>query len=307
MVHPDHQAQRFLRNDEQKAINDGQLYRVHLDRTDRTIHAWLMTMTTNGNQSKLSLNPKKITVTSTNLKPIEKILLGPRNQFIGCLENLTFNDQLLIVKNLPQHRQQCPSSSFGLKSGQMLTNEKIFIDQQISFKESDRPLIIRFDHQEMFGIFSFLLYTQEANSLLASFTDQQTLTLALRNQFLLINYDDHQGKIKKIYLNETTPLNDGREHRILLKYFHPDEFHIEIDGKTFKEENWKNFPVRTIYFGQFDGIIRDKFNEFDADSFIGCLKDVLWNEKALIQFEHVHHLERLTNVCPLAKRGRKLS
>lgn len=306
LVHLDHRAERFLLDDhEQKAINDGHLYHVYLERTtDRTIHAWLMKKKTS-NRSVTST--KKITVTWTKFDPIQTIILGARNQFRGCLKDLIFNDQPLEVKNLSPHRQQCPSSNVRLKSTEFDRYEKIYIDQLISFKESDRPLIIRFDRPENFASFSFVIYTQEANSMFASLTtDDVFLLITLHNRYLMLTFDHFVSqRTMKIYLNETNPLNDGREHRIALKFLHPDELQLEIDGKVLVKKGWKSFLVQTIYLGQIDGLIREKFNEFDGDSFIGCVKDVTWNEKPLVQFEHLHHLDRLQNVCPLAKRGRK--
>ena len=48
----------------------------------------------------------------------------------------------------------------------------IYIDQIISFKEYDRPLIVNVDYSEDFRIFSFLFYTQESNSIICSLADK---------------------------------------------------------------------------------------------------------------------------------------
>ena len=41
LVIRDKQAQRILSNDEQKPINDGNLYSVYLQRTDKNLEAWI--------------------------------------------------------------------------------------------------------------------------------------------------------------------------------------------------------------------------------------------------------------------------
>ncbi|CAF4234547.1 unnamed protein product, partial [Rotaria magnacalcarata] len=99
--------------------------------------------------------PNKISVElSTSKLIIENFIFGPRSQFTGCLQNITFNDQLLSFKQLSLNRQQCPSSSIVLKTAEILSYNDIYIDQIISFKEYDRPLIITFDNPEEFRIFS---------------------------------------------------------------------------------------------------------------------------------------------------------
>jgi hypothetical protein len=84
LVIRDRQAQRILSNDEQKPINDGNLYTVHLQRTDKNLEAWI-------NRNK-NAQVKKISIELANSKLIlENFIFGPRGQFIGCLENVTYN------------------------------------------------------------------------------------------------------------------------------------------------------------------------------------------------------------------------
>ena len=301
LVSRDQQAQRLLLNDEQRPINDGNLYSVHLQRTETTLNAWMM--------KNKKFPPKKISMElpATALAG-ENLLFGPRNLFLGCFENITYNEQLLSLKHLPVHRQQCPSSSIVLKSREILSTSQIYIDQMISFKEYDRPLIVRLEAAESFRTFSFLLHTQESTSMICSLADrtyEHFLTLSIQNDYLLFTSDDAQRQRTRIYLNSSTPINDGREHRIQLKFVNQEEFTVEVDGKSASSKAIRSFPVQTIYMGQMDGFIREKFMDFDGDYFVGCLKDVMFNERSVIKLEHLHHLDRLTNVCQLSKRGRK--
>lgn len=303
LVHRDKQAQRLLINDEQRPINDGNLYSVYLQRTETTLNAWIM--------KNKKVAPKKISmeVTASALTG-ENLLFGPRSQFLGCFENITYNEQVLSLKHLPNHRQQCPSSSIVLKSREILSTSQIYIDQMISFKEYDRPLIVRLDAPESFRTFSFLLHTQESTSMICSLADrtyEHFLTLSIQNKYLLFTYDDVNQQRTRIYLNNSTPINDGREHRIQLQFVNAEEFAVEIDGQSVSSKVIRSFPVHAIYMGQLDGFIKEKFADFEGDYFVGCLKDVMFNERSVMKLEHLHHLDRLTNVCQLSKRGRKLS
>ncbi|CAF4438019.1 unnamed protein product, partial [Rotaria sp. Silwood2] len=164
LVIRDKQAQRILSNDEQKPINDGNLYTVYLQRTDKNLDAWII--------KNKNFKPNKISIElSTSKLIVENFIFGPRSQFIGCLQNITYNDQLLSFKHLSFNRQQCPSSSIALKSAEILSYNNIYIDQIISFKEYDRPLIINLDTPEDFRIFSFSFYTQDFNSIICSLAD----------------------------------------------------------------------------------------------------------------------------------------
>jgi hypothetical protein len=185
----------------------------------------------------------------------------------------------------------------------------IYIDQVISFKEYDRPLIIVLDNPEEFRLFSFLFHTQESNSVICSLADktyEQFLTLSITNGRLMLTHDDKQRKRMKIYLNNSIVINDGREHKLVLKLISKEDFLIEIDGNVQSKKIDPNFFISTIYIGQFDGFIKEKFPDLDGDNFIGCIKDVILNDKSIIKLDHIHHVARLTNTCHLSKRGRKL-
>ena len=188
--------------------------------------------------------------------------------------------------------------------------KNIYIDQIISFKEYDRPLIVTLDHPEEFRLFSFFFHTQEANSVICSLADQtyeHFFTLSIINQHLILTYDDKQRKRMRISLNNSKIINDGREHKLVLKLIQKDDFMIEIDGNILMKKFHPNLMISTIYIGQFDGFIKEKSSEFDGDNFIGCIRDVIFNEKSIIKLDHIHHLARLTNACQLSKRGRKLT
>jgi hypothetical protein len=303
LVIRDKQAQRILSNDEQKPINDGNLYTVYLQLREKNLDAWII--------KTKNFKPNKISIElPTSKLMIDNFIFGPRKQFIGCLENVTYNDQLLSFKHLSLNRQQCPSSSIVLKSTEILSTNNIYIDQIISFKEYDRPLIITLGHPEDFRIFSFLFYTQEANSIICSLADktyQNILTLSIYNQRLLLTYDDKQRKRMKIYLNNSILINDGREHKLVLKLIDKDDFIVEIDGNVIMKKINSNFAITTIYIGQLDSFIKEKFLDLDGDNFIGCIKDIMLNEKSIIKLDHIHHVGRLTNTCHLSKRGRKFS
>ncbi|CAF0925941.1 unnamed protein product [Rotaria sordida] len=301
LVLRDKQAQRILSNDEQKPINDGNLYTVYLQRTDKNLEAWII--------KNKNFKPNKISIElSTSKLIIDNFIFGPRSQFIGCLQNITYNDQLLIFKQLSLNRQQCPSSSIALKSIEILSLNNIYIDQIISFKEYDRPLIINLDNSEDFRLFSFSFYTQDLNSIICSLADktyENFITLSIYNERLLLTYDDKQRKRMKILINNSILINDGREHKLILKILNKDDFIFEIDGNINMKKFHTNLRINTIYIGQLDSYIKEKFSDLDGDNFIGCIKDILLNERSIIKLDHIHHIGRLTNICQLSKRGRK--
>jgi len=303
LVIRDRQAQRILSNDEQKPINDGNLYTIHLQQIEQNLEAWI--------SRKKNLPAKKISVelpSTTTKLVLDNFLFGARSQFIGCLENVTYNQQVISFKHLPYNRQQCPSSSIVLKSTEVLSINNIFIDQMISFKEYDRPLIVQLDYQEQFRLFSFRFHTQELNSMICSLADQtyeHLLMLSIHQGYLLLTYVDKLKKPMKIFLNNTNLVNDGREHRLVIKMLTKDDLSLEIDGKILMKKIQGNFQIKTIYIGQYDSLIKEQSSEFNGDNFIGCIKDVLYNENSIIKLDHIHHVGRLTNTCQLSKRGRE--
>ncbi|CAF0942789.1 unnamed protein product [Rotaria sp. Silwood1] len=301
LVIRDRQAQRILINDEQKPINDGNLYTVYLQRIDKNLDAWII--------KNKNFKPNKISIELLTTKLIvENFIFGPRSQFIGCLQNITYNDQLLSFKHLSLNRQQCPSSSIALKSMEILSFNNIYIDQIISFKEYDRPLIIKLDTPEDFRTFSFSFYTQDFNSIICSLADkthENFITLSIYNERLLLTYDDKQKKRIKIFINNSILINDGREHRLVLKLLNKDDIIFEIDGIIMTKKFHTNLRIHTIYIGQLDSYIKEKYSDLDGDNFIGCLKDIMLNDKSIVKLDHIHHIGRLTNTCQLSKRGRK--
>lgn len=301
LVDRDKQVQRLRVNDQQKPINDGHLYSVHLKRIENQIDGWIIKNRFN------PANKVSIELPSASLI-VEKLIFAGRNQFVGCVENVVLNDETLSIEHLDGERRKCPSSSVVLKSNEILVDEQIFIDQMISFKEFDRPLIADFDKSIEFQSFSFRLFTQESNSVIASLTDQtfrQYLTLSVQNKYLFITLDKDHNKRINILLNKTTILSDAREHQIQIKFINEKEFQIEIDAIDQGKYSFTTFLVHRIYLGQIDGFLKEFFPENEADYFVGCLKDVTFNQAPLIKLEHIHHIERLMNTCPLSKRGRK--
>ena len=301
LVVRDRQAQRLLLNDEQRPINDGNLYSVHLKRSNKYLEAWIM--------KNNNFQPNKISIELLNSELIiDNFIFGPRSQFIGCLQNVTYNNRILSFKHLSFNRQKCPSSSIVLKSTEILSTDNIYIDQIISFKEYDRPLIINLDYSEDFRIFSFLFYTQESNSIIASLTDQtyeHFITLSIHNEHLLLTYDNKQRTRMKIYMNNSKSINDGHEHKFVLQFMDPNDFILKIDENIIMKKLNHNCRISKIYIGQLDSYIKEQYSDLDGDNFIGCIKDVLLNERSIIKLNHIHHLGRLTNTCQLSKRGRK--
>ena len=298
------QAQRLLRPDQQKPINDGHLYTVHLQRTEQNLQAWISHNQSNQlDKISLELPSAKFTV--------EQFVFGARGQFLGCLQNVIYNEQVFSFKHLPDNRQRCPSSSLILKSTEIALMNNIYIDQMISFKEYDRPLIVSLVDQqqtEEFRSFSLIFYTQESNSVICSLADQtheHFLTISIVNERLLVTYDDKTQKRVKFAFNNSLLTTNGREHRLSLKFLNKDEFLVEIDGSMLMKKLHPNFRISTIYIGQFDSFIKDRYPDLNGENFVGCVKDVLVNDQSIIKLDHIHHLGRLTNTCQLSKRGRK--
>ncbi|CAF1653527.1 unnamed protein product, partial [Adineta ricciae] len=297
LVIRDKQAQRISSNDEQKPINDGSIYSVHLQRTDKNIEAWIMKKNSFQSAKKISME-----LSSAKLN-IDSFVFGPRSQFIGCLENVTYNEQVISFKHLSSNRQQCPSSSIVLKSAEVLSTSNIFIDQIISFKEYDRPLIVPIDYPEDFRLFSLVFYTQESNSIICSLADRtytNFLTLSIYNARLLLTFDDKQRKRLKIFLNGTGPVDDGRDHEVVVKLINKNDFIVELDGNVVMKKISETFRIQTIYIGQLDSFLKEKHASLDGDNFVGCIKNVMLNERAVIKLDHIHHAGRLTNVCQLS-------
>jgi hypothetical protein len=106
-------------------------------------------------------------------------------------------------------------------------------------------------------------------------------------------------------MNNSVIINDGREHKLILKLINKDDLVFEIDGNVIIKKIKQNFRIHTIYIGQIDGYIKEKFADLDGDNFIGCIRDVMLNDRSIIKLDHIHHVGRLTNTCQLSKRGRK--
>ena len=93
--------------------------------------------------------------------------------------------------------------------------------------------------------------------------------------------------------------------KINIKLINKEDLVFEINGNVIIKKIHQNFRIHTIYIGQIDGFIKEKFSDLDGDNFIGCIRDVILNERSIIKLDHIHHVGRLTNTCQLSKRGRK--
>lgn len=301
LVIRDRQAQRLLSHDEQKPINDGNFYTVHLQRIEQNLQAWI-----SRNQT---IKPEKISLELPTSKfLVEQFLFGPRGQFHGCLQNVIYNDQPFSFKHLPSNRQRCPSSSLVLKSTEIPSMNNIYIDQMISFKEYDRPLIILLGQPEELRSFSLIFYTQESNTVICSLADQtyeHFFTISIINERLIVTYDNKTSKRMKIAFNHSITTTNAREHRLTLKFLNRDDFLVEIDGTMLMHKLNPNFRISTIYIGQLDSFIKDQYSDLNGENFVGCIKDVIFNDQSIVTLDHIHHLGRLTNTCQLSKRGRK--
>ena len=281
LVVPDRQTQRILSSQQQKSINNGHIYFVQIEFNNRNLEVWI------------DKNQKTFIELPSSFLIIENFIFGLHNQFIGCIENLIYNNQLFSFENLSLNRRECPND--------------IYINQIISFKEYDRPLIIQFNNPKEFHIFSFLFSTQESNSIICSLTDktyENILILSIHSEQLLLTYYNNKQN-KRIDISMNYSMNDRNEHKINLKLINKNILLFEFDENIIIKNITEIFYINTISFGKLDQFIKENFSHFDGENFIGCIKDIKLNNKSIIKFEHIDQSNRLTNTCQLPKRERK--
>jgi hypothetical protein len=250
-----------------------------LELNNQTLEAWI------------DQNPRTSIELSSSLLIIKNFIFGFNNRFIGCIKNVTYNTQMLAFKNLSLNRRECFSNKIILKS----TND-IQIDQTISFKDSDRPLILTLNDPEEFQIFSFEFSTQESNSIICSLADktyENLILLSIRDEYLIFTYINQYKQRIEIPMNKS--IHDKNQHKIIIK----KGLFFELDGDIITKNITDRFYVKTIYIGKLDGFIKEQFSDFDQESFIGCMKDIIFNDKSLIK------PDRLGNTCQFTKRERK--
>jgi hypothetical protein len=91
---------------------------------------------------------------------------------------------------------------------------------------------------------------------------------------------------------------DRNEHQIILQNY----LFFQLDGNLIMKNITDRFSIHRIYIGTLDKIIKDHFN---GENFLGCIKNLMFNNKPLIQLKHIEQSNRLTNTCQLTKRERK--
>ena len=211
---------------------------------------------------------------------IEKFIFGLHNQYLGCIENVTYNRQLFTFKHLPFNRQQCPIASI----------TETFINQIISFNPNHSHLIIPLTNPEYFQIFSLFFITQQSNSVICSLADQtyeNILLLTIENERLVLIY--HRQGEEQFRLSMNHSINDRQQHQIILT----NKLSFELDGIYILQQNFtEQFLIDRITLGKSDPSIDEQF--------LGCIEDVQFNDKPFIQFEHLDPSERLIETCSLS-------
>ncbi len=264
----------------EKSINDGNTYFAEMELNQKMINVWI-------DQTKKT----SIELLSSFLM-IENFIFGLHNRFIGCIENITYNHQVFSFENLSFHRRQCPIKSL----------DEIFIHQIISFQENDRPLIIQLTNSEEFRIFSLVFSTQESDCILCSLADQtyeNILVLSIRNERVILTYMNKQHQPMEISMNYS--INNREQHRIIIENI----LSIELDGNRIIRNITDRFSIQRISIGKLDGFILEHYPHLNNENFLGCMKDLMFNNKSLIKLEHIDQSERLINTCRLPKRERK--
>ena len=242
-----------------------------MELTRKILDVWI------DSQSKTSIE------LSSSFLLIENFIFGLHNQFLGCIENVTYNRQVFTFENLPFNRRQCPMESI----------TDIFINQIISFKSNDSPLIIQRTHPEDFQIFSLFFITQQSNGVIFSLTDalaDQILLLIIDNERLMLIY------YRQFQLTINRSISDGQQHQIILT----NRLSLELDGQVIVERNLtERFLVSRISIGKLDPWLEEDLLEWKEKTFVGCMEDVMFNEKPLIKFESIDQSERLIETCQL--------
>ncbi|CAF1107181.1 unnamed protein product, partial [Didymodactylos carnosus] len=293
-------------------VNDGREYTIELRNNHRKqsniIEAWLN-----------ERSPQKSIIEVNNPFYVKDIILGSRlgnfpftarNKFIGCIRNPKLNLVKVNIPTIAKSRRDCVNvmASITTKQQQHHVIDDYYIRESISFREQDRPISFLFsdNDQREFKLLSLTFVTFESNGILFSLADKSYdnfFTLSIRNGILYATCDDHTRKRYTFSLNRT--VNDGIEHQIIIKNTQEKDY-IELDKvKYFLPFNLiVPFYVNSIYFGQIDGFARQRY-ELEGENFVGCLKDVLFNEKPLIRRDQINDLSRLSTLCRLTYRPRK--
>ncbi|CAF0871438.1 unnamed protein product, partial [Didymodactylos carnosus] len=294
-------------------VNDGKEYTIEL-RNDRRkqsgiIEAWL------NERSK-----QKNLIEINNPFYIKDIILGGRlgnyrftahNKFIGCISNPKLNLIKVNIADVAKSRRNCTNTFINVTTKQQQQHRVIddyYVHESISFREQDRPLPFLFsdNDQREFKILSLTFVTFELNGILFSLADKlydNFVTLSIRNGVLYVTFDNHVHKRYIFSLNRT--VNDGIEHQIIIKN-NQEKDYIELDKiKYFLSFNLVvPFYLNSIYFGQIDGFAKQHY-DLEGENFVGCMKDVLFNEKPLIRRDQINDLSRLSTLCKLTYRPRK--
>lgn len=222
---------------------------------------------------------------------IEKFIFGLHNQFLGCIENVTYNRQLFTFKHLPFNRQQCPMASI----------TETFINQIISFNDHHSPLIIPLTNLEDFQIFSLFFTTEQSNSVICSLVDQTSeniLMVIIENTRLVLIYYRQDKELFRLSINQS--ITDRQQHQIILT----NKLSFDLDGMNILEKNFTEpFLIHRITLGKSDTHLLGQSNE----KFLGCMEDVRLNDKPLIQFEHLDQTERLIDRCSLTNTKGKIN
>ena len=224
------------------------------------------------------------------------------SQFIDCIENVTYNNQTFSFKNISLHRQRCFLNNYTIKS-----MNNIYINQIITFKTYDHPLIIILNQSEEFHSFSLVFYTHESNSIIRSLSDEtykNFLILRIHYEHLFLTYNNHKQN-NQIQISITKSINDINEHKIIIKFINKNYLVLKIDEHVIIENITYIFNISSVSIGRIDNSIKEKFSNFVEEDFIGCIKDVMLNNKLRIEFKHIDQVNRLASTCQATKRDRK--
>lgn len=274
---------------EPNPVNDGELHRIHVELRNRTLTVWL------------DVSRKISAELPSSVLFARDLVLGWRKQLLGCIENISYNEQPLPLINVPVSRQRCMPTDITLKSF-----HDLYVEQIISFEEYDRPLVVLLDEPEKFTALSFSFYTQESDGVLCSLADRaydNMLVLTIRRHRLVLTYvSTYHGRIE-MSMNST--LGEQVEHEVTLRLSSKETLVLQLNGERLTRKLAEVFYIDTIHMGKLDGFIREQHDDLARDDFVGCMRDIALNDKSLIKLEHIHRSNRLGNTCRLTKRGRE--
>lgn len=265
-----HQAQRIFAETKRQTVNDGHSHTIHLLLMKNKLQAWIDPM-------------KKITVELDRaIFVIEQFRFGPYHQYIGCIEQVIYNDQMLTFTQVPFSRRECPQRS-------------ILTDQMISFEEFDPPVMMQLDFPEELQSFSFRFTTFESNSLLCTLTGQtyqDILTLNIRQQRLFLSY---QRERLELITNQSLSL--GREHHLMIKILNSNDFVFQVNEQIILQRISSPLIIQKVTFGS--------AVNHHGKHFLGCISQILYNGKSLLRWEHIQSIGRVTTTCHSTKSLRK--